>query len=116
MNKTTEIKIRVTPTEKKSWLIKAQKAGISLSEYLRRCASRREIPAQPPEVNYHLVLQLGQISNSLNQQVLAMNAAVTSGQDISNIAEATEAVAQVLDLLKTVQSQLLNPPESLDQK
>ncbi|HBL13461.1 MAG TPA: hypothetical protein DD379_19100 [Cyanobacteria bacterium UBA11162] len=111
MNKTTLIKIRATPAEKTSWLTKAKKAGISLSEYLRRCASFREIPSQPPEINYHLALQLGQISNNLNQQVLAMNAAIGSEQEIADITQTKEAIAQLHHLLKTIQAQLLSIPK-----
>jgi hypothetical protein len=100
--------LRVTPQEKENWKSKAKLAGLNLSEYLRRCASRRQISPKTPEVNYLLAVQLRQIGNNLNQQVKAMNTALKLGQDISNSEEAIRTTLEVQELLKTIQAELQN--------
>ena len=99
--------LRVTPEEKNNWKLKAESAGISLSEYLRRCAQRRKIQPPVPAVNYLTLAQLGRIGNNLNQQVKAMNTAVQLGQNIHNLPEIIQALSTIQNLLQKIQAELL---------
>jgi Bacterial mobilisation protein (MobC) len=101
------IVLRVTPEEKNNWKLKAESAGISLSEYLRRCVERRKIQPPIPAVNYLTVAQLGRIGNNLNQQVKTMNIAVKLGQNIDNLSEVIESLSTIQNLLKKIQAELL---------
>jgi hypothetical protein len=99
--------LRVTPEEKNNWKLKAESAGVSLSEYLRRCVDRRKIQPSVPAVNYLTVAQLGQIGNNLNQQVKAMNTAVKFGHNIHDLSEIKENIYTIQDLLKKIHAELL---------
>jgi hypothetical protein len=102
--------LRVTPEEKSNWKLKAESAGMSLSEYLRRCAERRKIQPTAPAINYLTAAQLGRIGNNLNQQVKVMNAAVKLGQNIQNLPEIMQTLSAIQDLLKKIQAELLGLP------
>ena len=82
-------------------------AGLSVNEYIRCCVERRAIAPVPPEVNRVTAVELGRIGVNLNQLVRAMNTAIASGQQISNVDEALTTLNQMLPILQRLQLQLL---------
>jgi hypothetical protein len=48
-------------------------------------------------------VELGRIGVNLNQQILAMNTAVASGQDIPNIEESLAVVEKVYEAIRALQ-------------
>ncbi len=87
--RTTRAYVWLSPQEKSDWKNKAASSGMNLNDYIRCCVERRKIPQSLPEVNRLTAVELGKIGVNLNQQILAMNRAVASGQDIPNIDEAS---------------------------
>jgi hypothetical protein len=96
----------LTPEEKNDWKIKAASAGMCLNDYIRSCVERRKIPTPMPEVNRLTVAELGHIGVNLNQQIRAMNTAISSGQDISNIEESLAVVEKVYEAVRELQTEL----------
>jgi hypothetical protein len=80
---------------------------MNLNDYIRSCVERRKIPQSLPEVNRLTAVELGKIGVNLNQQILAMNRAVASGQDIPNIEKALEAVNTVYEAVRALTGELL---------
>lgn len=105
--RTVQHLLMLTPNEKTQWKAKAKVAGMNLNQYIRHCVARRRIAPTPPAVNYQAVAQLGRIGNNLNQQVKAMNSALTCGQELPNVLEAMQVVEEVHSLLKALQIELL---------
>ena len=100
----------LTPEEKKRWSEKAAAASLSLNEYIRCCVERRAIAPVPPEVNRVTAVELGRIGVNLNQLVRAMNTAMASGQEISDV-DVKEALSQVKAVdkaVKKIQLELLH--------
>ncbi len=52
-------------------------------------------------------VELGRIGVNINQQILAMNTAVASGQDISNLEESLAVVEKVYDAVRALLGELL---------
>jgi hypothetical protein len=52
-------------------------------------------------------VELGRIGVNLNQQILAMNTAVASGQDIPNLEESLAVVEKVYDAVRALLGELL---------
>jgi hypothetical protein len=104
--RTTRAYVWLTPEEKNDWKIKAASAGMCLNDYIRSCVERRKIPTPMPEVNRLTVAELGHIGVNLNQQIRAMNTAISSGQDISNIEESLAVVEKVYEAVRELQTEL----------
>jgi hypothetical protein len=101
----------LTPEEKERWSKKAATAGLNMNEYIRSCVERRAIAPVPPEVNRVTAVELGRIGINLNQLVRAMNTAIASGQEISDV-DVKEALSQVKEVdkaVKKIQLELLRP-------
>jgi hypothetical protein len=101
----------LTPEEKERWRKKAATAGLNMNEYIRSCVERRAIAPVPPEVNRGTAVELGRIGVNLNQRVRAMNTAIASGQEISDV-DVKEALSQVKEVdkaVKKIQLELLRP-------
>jgi hypothetical protein len=114
----TRTKIRIarqslwlTTDEKERWSKKAAAAGLSVNEYIRSCVERRAIAPVPPEVNRVTAVELGRTGVNLNQLVRAMNTAIASGQEISDVdvKEALNQVKAVDEAVKKIQLELLRP-------
>lgn len=89
---------------------KAYKARISVSEFIRRAATRRKVvePPPPPQLNWKIYEELGRIGNNLNQLVKGLNQAVKQGQDVKLDPEnVQEIVSKLSQLLRETQMQLL---------
>ena len=101
----------LTPEEKERWSKKAAAAGLNMNEYIRSCVERRAIAPVPPEVNRVKAVELGRIGVNLNQLVRAMNTAIASGQEISDVdvKEALNQVKAVDEAVKKIQLELLRP-------
>ena len=98
----------LTPEEKKRWGKKAASASLNLNEFIRLCVEKRKITPVPPEVNRTTAVELRKIGVNLNQIARAMNTAIASGQQISNVDEALTALNQILPLLQRLQLQLMS--------
>ncbi len=105
--RTTRAYVWLTPEEKNDWKIKAESSGMCLNDYIRSCVERRKIPTPMPEVNRLTAAELGKIGVNLNQQIRAMNTAITSGQDIPNIEESLAVVEKVYEAVRELQTELL---------
>jgi hypothetical protein len=101
----------LTTDEKERWSKKAAAAGLNMNEYIRCCVERRAIAPVPPEVNRVTAVELGRIGVNLNQLVRAMNTAIASGQEISDVdvKEALNQVKAVDEAVKKIQLELLRP-------
>jgi hypothetical protein len=101
----------LTTDEKERWRKKAATAGLNMNEYIRCCVERRAIAPVPPEVNRVTAVELGRIGINLNQLVRAMNTAIASGQEISDVdvKEALNQVKAVDEAVKKIQLELLRP-------
>ncbi|MBE9128704.1 MULTISPECIES: plasmid mobilization protein [unclassified Coleofasciculus] len=104
---TARYELRLTPAEKIAWNNKAASVGMDLSNFIRRCVERRQIPRPQPQINLDTAKELGKIGVNLNQQIRAMNTALASGQFIPNVEEAITVVEEVSSLVKQVQLELL---------
>lgn len=98
----------LTPGEKKDWQTKAYQSGLNVSDFVRRCVSRRIIPRPQPRVNLDTARELGKIGVNFNQQIRAMNTAIASGQHIPNVEESLSVVKEIYVLLRDIQGQLLD--------
>jgi hypothetical protein len=105
--RTTRAYVWLTPEEKSDWKNKAASSGMNLNDYIRSCVERRKIPQSLPEVNRLTAVELGKIGVNLNQQIRAMNTAVASGQDISNLEESLAVVEKVYEAVRALQGELL---------
>jgi hypothetical protein len=97
---TTTLKIRLTEWEDICWRAKAQEAGISLSEYIRSCANRRQIPAKIPEVNRRTYGELGKIQVQLREAI-----AILKRQQQSEKLPAE--IERIVGLIQEIQRSLL---------
>jgi len=104
---TARYELRLTPAEKAAWNASAAAIGMDLSSYIRRCVERRALTTPLPEVNRTTAVELGRIGVNLNQQIRAMNTALSSGQYIPNVSEALGVVEEVYQVVKKLQSELL---------
>lgn len=75
-DKTEDIHFRVTSEEKRLIQMKAEKAGLSLSEYLIRQGLSRKVTVVPPELfsEYKAMsAELGRLGNNMNQIAKHLN-------------------------------------------
>ncbi|BBF41681.1 TPA: plasmid mobilization relaxosome protein MobC [Streptococcus suis] len=75
-DKTEDIHFRVTPEEKLQMQTKAEKAGLSLSEYLIRQGLSRKVTVVPPELfaEYRsMCAEFGRLGNNMNQIARHLN-------------------------------------------
>ena len=75
-DKTEDIHFRVTSEEKRQMQIKAEKAGLTLSEYLIRQGLSRKVTVVPPELfaEYKaMCAELGRLGNNMNQIARHLN-------------------------------------------
>ncbi len=105
--RTTRAYVWLTPEEKNDWKLKATSLEMCLNDYIRCCVERRKIPTPMPEVNRLTAAELGKIGVNLNQQIKAMNAAITEGQNIPNIEESLAVVEKVYEAVRELQTELL---------
>lgn len=89
---------------------KAYQARVSITEFIRRAALRRQVvePPPPPQINWKLYEELGRIGNNLNQLVKGVNTAVKAGQPVNIDARSlTLVVEQLKANIRETQMQLL---------
>jgi hypothetical protein len=68
-----QLLIRLTPEEKELAFQRAQETGLTVSEYMRRCALKQRLPQQVTAVSAQTYQQLGQIAITLNQLAIAVD-------------------------------------------
>lgn len=89
---------------------KAYQARVSVSEFIRRAALRRQVvePPPPPQINWKLYEELGRIGNNLNQLVKGVNTAVKAGQPVNiDVQSLALLVEQLKANIRETQMQLL---------
>lgn len=89
---------------------KAEKAGVSLTEFIRRAALRRQVTElpPPPELNWQSYMELSTIRTDVEEMVKAVNKAYNSGEPINIDFERLEKIAESLSTsFKRFQVQLL---------
>ncbi|GIM53296.1 plasmid mobilization protein [Capnocytophaga cynodegmi] len=67
INREETIKLRVTAFEKYALQAKAQKTGLSVSEYLRKCGLGRELPVLPSSEEVQAYVQLKQLETNFKR-------------------------------------------------
>ena len=99
------VRARVTPSERELIAQKADASGLSISEFLRRCALRRELPSEQKgqvfEGSSELLFELGRVGKNLNQfarSIAETNTYLREGQQISgkHIVAKLDATEKVL--------------------
>jgi len=73
------IHIRLTEDEYQALSQKAEVAGVSLSEWVRRAALEQEIPSPRSEIDVNLYKELTRIGININQLARAANTALNQG-------------------------------------
>ena len=82
-NRTAEINVRVTVTEKKKVTMLARKCGLSLSEYLRQRALGYEPGGQPPKEVFDVLDELDEIAENCSaREGAAINAQTDRMRDL----------------------------------
>ena len=96
MVRSAVVPVRLTPEERTRLQGAAKPFGVSLSEFVRRCALKRRMPAAAaPEVNRETYAQLCRIGNNLNQLMRAVNEGRASGVDLQMLSELRALVKEV---------------------
>ena len=102
--------VRFAVDENEQLKNKAYQARVSVNEFIRRAALRKQVvePPPPPELNWKLYEQLGAIGNNINQIARGVNSALKAGLPV-NIDEKlfSESIEQLLAVIKETQLQLL---------
>lgn len=91
------IHIRLTEDEYKTLSSKAEAAGMSLSEWVRRAALEQELPSPRSEIDMNLYKELTRIGININQLARAANTAVNQGYCPTTTPEQWQ---ELYDLLK----------------
>ncbi|BAZ36730.1 hypothetical protein NIES4101_26500 (plasmid) [Calothrix sp. NIES-4101] len=89
---------------------KAYNARVSLTEFIRRAALRRQVveAPPPPQINWKLYEELNAIGINLNQIAKAVNRAVKSGQGANvDVGRLQNLVNQLNAAIRETQMQLL---------
>jgi competence CoiA-like predicted nuclease len=89
---------------------KAYNARVSLTEFIRRAALRRQVvePPPPPQINWKLYEKLNAIGVNLNQIAKAVNRAVKSGQGANvDVERLQNLVVRLNETIRETQMQLL---------
>ncbi|NEO33814.1 MAG: MobC family plasmid mobilization relaxosome protein [Symploca sp. SIO3C6] len=71
--RSNHIHIRLSDSEYNQIQTKAEQLGISMSEFVRRAAFRRELPQPLPQINLDAYSELGQIKLELNRMGINLN-------------------------------------------
>jgi hypothetical protein len=89
---------------------KAYNARVSVTEFIRRAALRRQVveAPPPPQINWKLYEELNAIGVNLNQIAKAVNRAVKSGQGANvDVGRLQNLVNQLNAAIRETQMQLL---------
>lgn len=89
---------------------KAYNARVSVTEFIRRAALRRQVvePPPPPQINWKLYEELNAIGVNLNQIAKAVNRAVKSGRGANvDVERLQNLVTQLNAAIRETQMQLL---------
>ena len=98
LKKSEAFRVRLTVEERATIEAKADKVGLSVSDYVRRCALSRKLP-QPPAhgIDFEAKQELRRIGVNLNQITKAMNA---RGQVApSSLASVTDQLEAIFDVI-----------------
>ncbi len=102
--------VRFAVDENEQLKNKAYQARVSVTEFIRRAALRKQVvePLPPPQLNWKLYEQLGAIGNNLNQIARGVNSALKAGLPV-NVDEKflDDSAVQLLAVTKEIQLQLL---------
>lgn len=91
---------RCTPDEREQIEVRALDAGLSLSEYLRRCALNTVMVVRHAAFDKDGILQLSRIGNNLNQIARALNSGQASdARMIARIENELDELRSLLDVL-----------------
>lgn len=71
--------VRYDPEQKIEHQKKADEAGLSLSEFLRKAADNAEIIVQDETINIRVISEINKFGNNINQLAKAANIANLSG-------------------------------------
>ncbi|MFB2838625.1 MULTISPECIES: plasmid mobilization protein [Floridanema] len=105
--RTTNIIVRLTPKEKSLIEKKAAAAAMTLSDYIRHCVERRTFSTPIPEINRLTYHQLAKVALSLSHAIVLIEAAKISEQNLSSFEEVRRTTVDTLQVVRSVQSQLL---------
>lgn len=103
--------IRFAVDENEQLKVKAAQTGVSVNEFIRRAALRRQVVQvlPPPPLNLKLYEQLGVIGSNINQIARGVNSAKKAGLSVNIDTEVLdESIVQLLFVIKETQIQLLN--------
>ena len=79
MSKKSQVIIRYSEEQKASHQKKADKSGLSLSEYLRQSGDNAEIIIKDNYLNLRMISEVNRFGNNLNQMAKTANIANLSG-------------------------------------
>ena len=102
--------VRFADDEYEQLKVKAYNARVSLTEFIRRAALRRQVvePPPPPQLNWKLYEELNSIGVNLNQIAKAVNRAVKSGKGANVDVERLQNLVTKLNAsIRETQMQLL---------
>jgi hypothetical protein len=78
--KTKGLLVRFTHSEHLHIQSQAKNAELSMSEYVRRSALRRQLPPLIPAINLETYRELGRIGTNVNQMAKAVNTSISEGK------------------------------------
>jgi wyosine [tRNA(Phe)-imidazoG37] synthetase (radical SAM superfamily) len=96
MTRSKQINIRVNADEYAQLLAEAEKAGVSVSTFVRESSLRKKLKARPSLIDSEAWIELARVGNNLNQIAKHLNVAKRSGGDDAVL----DAVAVELDDLR----------------
>jgi len=90
------LKFRVCPDDEDRIKIRAKKAGLSLSEYMRRMSCSGKIVVKESQADIGLIRELNKIGVNLNQMVRKFNA-TGKAPGVSGLSETLTRINTYLD-------------------
>jgi Bacterial mobilisation protein (MobC) len=102
--------VRFAVDENEQLKNKAYQARVSVTEFIRRAALRKQVieSPPPPQLNWKLYEQLGKIGNNINQIAKGVNSALRLGLPVNiDVEKLTETSADLIVITKEIQLQLL---------
>ena len=100
--RTRRCEIRFTESEYRNLISKAEKAGISASELIRKSVNDCEVKAAPPADLYKLIWEIRRAGNNIDQILMIANA-----KGILNIPDLRKAIDDLREVEKLIVSQYI---------
>ena len=100
--RTRRCEIRFTESEYRNLTAKAEKAGISASELIRKSVNDCEVKAAPPADLHKLIWEIRRTGNNIDQILIIANA-----KGILNIPDLRKAIDDLREVEKLIVSQYI---------